>query len=74
MLPRIPHGSRHYSFAERLASIQHELETARRIQASIMPQQMPRISGLDIAVRYQPMTEVAGDFYDFISIDEQRLG
>ena len=62
------------SSAERLASIQHELETARRIQASIMPQQMPRISGLDIAVRYQPMAEVAGDFYDFIPIDEQRLG
>ena len=62
------------SSTERLASIQHELETARRIQASIMPQQMPGIRGLDIAVRYRPMAEVAGDFYDFIQIDEQRLG
>jgi sigma-B regulation protein RsbU (phosphoserine phosphatase) len=62
------------SSAAHLAAIQHELETARQIQASIMPQQMPRISGLDIAVRYRPMSEVAGDFYDFIPIDEQRLG
>jgi hypothetical protein len=60
--------------AERLASIQYELETARRIQASILPQQIPHISGVDIAVRYHPMTEVAGDFYDFIPIDEHRLG
>jgi len=62
------------SSAEHLAAIRHELETARQIQASIMPQQMPRISGLDIAVGYRPMSEVAGDFYDFIPIDEQRLG
>jgi hypothetical protein len=62
------------SSAERLAAIQHELETARRIQSSIMPQQTPGISGLNIAVRYRPMAEVAGDFYDFIAIDEQRMG
>jgi serine phosphatase RsbU (regulator of sigma subunit) len=29
---------------------------------------------LDIAARYIPMTSVAGDFYDFIPIDEKRIG
>ena len=60
--------------ASQLATIRTELETARRIQMSILPQKMPTIAGLDIAARYIPMTEVAGDFYDFIVVDEKRLG
>src|SRR5271156_1976046 len=60
--------------AEQLKIIRTELETARRIQMSILTQQMPKIPGLDIAARYIPMTEVAGDFYDFIVVDEKRLG
>src|SRR5271163_791066 len=60
--------------AQQLAAMKSELETARRIQMSILPQQMPKIAGLDIAARYIPMTEVAGDFYDFIVVDEKRLG
>jgi serine phosphatase RsbU (regulator of sigma subunit) len=35
---------------------------------------MLQIEGLDIAARYVPMTAVAGDFYDFIKVDEKRLG
>jgi len=60
--------------AAQLKTIRTELETARRIQMSILPQQMPKIAGLEIAARYIPMTEVAGDFYDFIVVDEKRLG
>jgi phosphoserine phosphatase RsbU/P len=60
--------------AAQLKTIRSELETARRIQMSILPQQMPKIAGLNIAARYIPMTEVAGDFYDFIVVDEKRLG
>jgi serine phosphatase RsbU (regulator of sigma subunit) len=29
---------------------------------------------LDIAARYVPMAAVAGDFYDFIVVDERRVG
>src|SRR5271154_1448303 len=60
--------------AKQLETIKGELETARRIQLSILPQQMPKVAGLDIAARYIPMTEVAGDFYDFIVVDDKRLG
>lgn len=60
--------------AEQLKTIRNELETARRIQLSILPQEMPKITGLEIAARYIPMTEVAGDFYDFIVVDEKRIG
>ena len=60
--------------AQQLLTIQKELETARQIQLSILPSEIPKIEGLDIAARYLPMTSVAGDFYDFIVVDEKHIG
>jgi phosphoserine phosphatase RsbU/P len=60
--------------AGQLLTIQKELETARTIQLSILPSEIPRIEGLDIAARYIPMTAVAGDFYDFIVVDDKHVG
>ena len=60
--------------ALQLLAIQKELETARQIQLSILPSEIPKIEGLDIAARYVPMTSVAGDFYDFIVMDEKHIG
>jgi serine phosphatase RsbU (regulator of sigma subunit) len=39
-----------------------------------LPREIPAIKGLDMAARYIPMTSVAGDFYDFIPIDDHRIG
>jgi phosphoserine phosphatase RsbU/P len=60
--------------ARQLLAIQKELETARLIQQSILPQTVPQIDGLDIAARYVPMASVAGDFYDFIAVDNKHVG
>jgi serine phosphatase RsbU (regulator of sigma subunit) len=60
--------------AQQLLAIQKELETARLIQQSILPQTVPQIDGLDIAARYVPMASVAGDFYDFIVVDNKHVG
>jgi phosphoserine phosphatase RsbU/P len=60
--------------AQQLISINQELEMAREIQLSILPQETPKIRGLEIAARYSPMTSLAGDFYDFIIVDEKRVG
>ncbi len=60
--------------AERLVAIDRELSIARQIQAAILPRDMPRLAGLTVAARYRPMTAVAGDFYDFLEIDDRRLG
>ncbi len=60
--------------ARQLQTIQNEMDTARQIQLSILPREIPAIKGLDIAARYIPMASVAGDFYDFIPIDEKRIG
>lgn len=58
----------------RLLSIETELETARQIQSSILPPTVPELENLHIAASYQPMTAVAGDFYEFIRSDKHHLG
>ncbi|PZS10040.1 MAG: hypothetical protein DLM70_00930, partial [Chloroflexi bacterium] len=60
--------------ALQLLALTSELDTARQIQLSILPREIPKLQGLDIAARYIPMTSVAGDFYDFIVVDEKRIG
>jgi hypothetical protein len=50
-----------------------ELETARRIQSSILPDLPPRLSGVDIAHAYLPASEVGGDFYDVLALEDGRL-
>ncbi len=59
---------------EALLAIRKELEIARRIQTSILPEHMPEMAGLQLAAKYIPMSEVAGDFYDFLVVDERRVG
>ncbi len=53
----------------RLAAITKEMETARRIQTSILPRSLPRVPGVSLAARYQPMSAVAGDLYDVVARD-----
>ena len=52
----------------RLAAVDRELATARRIQQAILPERVPHLQGFRLDVRYLPMTEVAGDFYDFLNV------
>jgi len=59
---------------QKLLAVERELEIARRIQLSILPETLPSKEGLEIAVRYVPMTQVAGDFYDFVELPDGRLG
>jgi sigma-B regulation protein RsbU (phosphoserine phosphatase) len=57
-----------------LVAIQRELETARRIQTTLLPRDVPSAVGLDMAVRYVPMTAVAGDLYDFVRLGPSQVG
>lgn len=58
----------------RLATIENELDAARRIQSALLPRELPRLAGLELAVAYRPMTAVAGDLYAFLPVDDRRLG
>ena len=63
-----------FASERRLLSIENELAIAREIQTSILPSGSPELKNLRITAAYRPMTAVAGDFYDFIPLDENRVG
>ncbi len=62
-----------FSNERKLLTIQQEIEIARRIQQSNLPANLCPPHGVDIAARYVPMSEVAGDFYDFQIEDKGGL-
>ena len=64
----------HETVARQLVALNNELEMARQIQLSILPRETPKLPGLDIAAQYIPMSSLAGDFYDFIRVDEEHIG
>jgi phosphoserine phosphatase RsbU/P len=49
----------------RLVSLNDEMRAATRIQEAILPSRPPSRKNVQIAVRYAPMSAVAGDLYDF---------
>lgn len=51
-----------------------ELNIARDIQMSFLPEKVPEIEGFEIAAMCAPASEVGGDFYDFIKMSDDRLG
>ncbi len=53
--------------------LSRELEIAAEIQESLLPTNLPQVCGLSLAVASIPASEVGGDFYDFITLDDRRL-
>ncbi len=53
--------------------LSRELEIAAEIQKSLLPTKLPQVGGLAIAVSSIPASEVGGDFYDFVTVDERHL-
>ncbi len=54
--------------------VEQELQVARRIQQTSLPKGVPTLEGWQITTYYQPAREVGGDFYDFLELDDGRLG
>ncbi|NGX50650.1 MAG: Phosphoserine phosphatase RsbU [Chlamydiae bacterium] len=50
-----------------------ELKIGEEVQNSILPKELPKFPGLDIAVRFIAAKEVGGDFYDFLENDRLML-
>ncbi len=51
-----------------------ELETAARIQESMLPQALPDLPGLSFAWAFQPCQELAGDSLNVCVFDDGRVG
>lgn len=54
--------------------IDQELELARRIQLSFLPQTLPQVPQARFAVHYRLCGRVGGDFYDLFRLDEGHVG
>ena len=57
----------------RKSSIARSIPEAQRRQLHMLPKP-PHIAGFDFDCCYLPCADVSGDFYDFVRIDETRLG
>ncbi len=60
--------------AEEKRRLEEELRIARDIQMSLLPAGPASVPGLAIAAACRPAREVGGDYFDFIRLDEHRLG
>ena len=52
--------------------IDRELRVAGEIQERLLPEQPPEIAGFEIAAVGLPCSDVGGDFYDFVALDDAR--
>lgn len=59
---------------EERTRIEQEMRTAHLIQHSLLPKEVPALTGWQIKTYYQSAREVGGDLYDFISFEDGRLG
>jgi serine phosphatase RsbU (regulator of sigma subunit)/anti-sigma regulatory factor (Ser/Thr protein kinase) len=60
--------------AKERQQIQQELQVAALIQQTLLPKELPSISGWHVDAFYRPARAVGGDFYDFIPLEDGRLG
>ena len=68
------HSAQIYAQTQAHEKIARELAMAGQIQASFLPSSLPSLAGWQLAVTLEPARETSGDFYDFISLSEGRLG
>src|SRR5512136_1511125 len=54
--------------------LEHEVELARQIQKTFLPEHLPEFPGWDLAATWLTARQVGGDFYDLIELPGNRLG
>ena len=54
--------------------IDNDLTIARQIQTNLLPKEIPRIDGVELAAFNHPALEIGGDYFDFIPIDDDHFG
>ena len=57
----------------RAQAAEQELQLAQVFQRTLYPSQAPEIAGLEIAGASFPVSQVCGDYYDFIPLGKQKV-
>jgi phosphoserine phosphatase RsbU/P len=63
-------NAQYHERAVEWARVQQDLDAARAIQRSLLPQQMTEISGYSVAVHSSTCYEVGGDYVDLVSLPD----
>ncbi len=54
--------------------LDHDLEIAREIQGILLPSSPPAVNGYELSGINVPARQVSGDYYDYIQVDDRRVG
>ncbi len=61
--------------SDEVMKLERDMHIARQIQEGFLPETLPQPDGWEIAARFEPAREVAGDFYDaFMLTQNRRVG
>jgi len=63
----------HTRVAENEERLGREMKIAREIQLQLMPDEVPSIPPLQLAVLFKPVAQLGGDLYDWIPFDDGRI-
>ncbi len=63
-----------YSEANEKKRLDHDLAIARDIQRILLPAEAPIVNGFEISGMNVPARQVSGDYFDYIKVDDERLG
>lgn len=58
---------------QELLKFEHDLQVGRQIQSDFLPEDIPQPTNWELAARFQPAREVAGDFYDVFSVSGDKI-
>jgi phosphoserine phosphatase RsbU/P len=53
--------------------VKRDLELARQVQRSFLPQKVPQVDGYEFFAYYEAALAIGGDYYDFIPLPDGRL-
>jgi phosphoserine phosphatase RsbU/P len=67
-------NARLYQVAIEKGRMERDLQIVHQIQASLLPKEIPQLEGWKFSASWQPANQVAGDYYDFIPLDEGHIG
>ena len=63
--------------AERMVAeegLRRELALAREVQQRLLPEAAPQAESIELAAFCQPARAVGGDYYDFLTLDDNQIG
>jgi serine phosphatase RsbU (regulator of sigma subunit)/pSer/pThr/pTyr-binding forkhead associated (FHA) protein len=62
-----------FSLRKKTRDLRKDLSLANELQQRFLPQSAPDIDGYEFFSWYRPMQQVGGDYYDYITLDKDRV-